>query len=225
MGSVRSETGTSTHQSTEERHSLYAMLSHTFRYAVRWGDIHHTENPCVRIQRLKEQPRDRYVEDWEYYAFRGHAGPLIAAYMDFKYLTGLRQGDILALRRDQIQGDGIHVTVSKTGERIIYEWTDDLRAAVATIGRLKRPVRGLYLFCTRTGQPYTGNGFRSIWQRKMRSAIEGGVLKERFRDHDIRAKAASDADAQHAIELMGHHDGRITDKHYRRKRRIVRPLQ
>lgn len=59
----------------------------------------------------------------------------------------------------------------------------------------------------------------------MRSALEAGILKERFRDHDIRAKAASDTDRQHAIELMTHQDGRITDKYYRRKPAKTRLLR
>jgi integrase len=187
-----------------------------FKHAVMWGDLHHSANPCVTLQRFKEHARDRYVEDWECTAFKEHAGPLIAAYMEFKYLTGFRQGDILAMRRDQLKDDGIHITIGKSGKKYIMGWSDDLQAAVAAIGQLKRPVRGLYLFCTRTGQPYTGNGFRSIWQRKMKSALEKGILKERFHDHDIRAKTTSDTDSQHAVELMTHQDGRITKKYYRR---------
>ncbi|MCZ6677814.1 MAG: tyrosine-type recombinase/integrase [Candidatus Poribacteria bacterium] len=202
-----------------------ALLSHMFGYAVRWGDLHHSDNPCVRIQRFKEQPRDRYVEDWEFYAFKDHAGPLIAAYMEFEYLTGLRQGDILAIRRDQLKEDGVHITIRKTGKKIVIQWSDDLRAAVDAVGQLKRPVRGLYLFCTRKGQPYTSNGFRSIWQRKMRSALETGILNDRFQSRDIRAKTGSDTDYQHAVELLAHEDGRITKRHYRRKPEKVRPLR
>ena len=55
--------------------------------------------------------------------------------------------------------------------------------------------------------------------------MKAGVLKERFRDHDIRAKAASDVDRVHATELMAHLDARTTAKHYRRKPEIVRPLK
>lgn len=128
------------------------------------------------------------------------------------------------MRRDQIKDDGIHVTIGKTGVRVVFEWSADLRAAFAATAKLDRPVRDLYLFCTRTDQSYTGLGYRSNWQRKMRSALRSRVLKERFRDHDIKAKAASDAEAQHVIELMTHHDGRVTRKHYRRKPKIARPL-
>jgi integrase len=150
---------------------------------------------------------------------------MIAAYMDFKYVTGLRQGDILNLRLDQLKDDGIHLTVGKSRKRIVISWTDALRGAVGAARQLRRPVRGLYLFCNRKRQPYTGNCFRSLWQRRMRSALKTGGLKERFRDHDIRAKAASDADREHAKELMAHLDARTTARHYRRKPEIVRPLK
>ncbi|MBL4869111.1 MAG: hypothetical protein JKY67_22345 [Pseudomonadales bacterium] len=50
-------------------------------------------------------------------------------------------------------------------------------------------------------------------------------LKERFTDHDIRAKVASDAEANHARQLMGHADQKITDKIYRRKAERVVPFK
>ncbi len=202
-----------------------SLLSHMFRKAIRWGDIHHIENPCVGIERFKEVPRDRYIEHWEYLAFHEHAGTFIATYMDVKYLTGLRQGDLLRLRLDQLNDDGIHVTVGKTDKRIVIEWTTALWAAVNAARTLPRPVRGLFLFCNRKGQPYTGSGFRSIWQRRMRSALKKGVLQKRFTEHDIRAKSASDTDRGHAAELMTHLDARTTDRIYRRKPERIRPLR
>ena len=105
----------------------------------------------------------------------------------------------------------------------------DLYEAVSetpnTARALPGVVRGLYLFCTRKGRPYTPDGFRSIWQRRMRSAIDTGVLQERFREHDLRAKAASDVEREHATALLDHADGRVTRRHYRRKPEIVRPTR
>lgn len=202
-----------------------ALLSHMFKKAVFWGDIHPSENPCIGIERFKETPRNRYVEDHELEAFLAHAGDFIAAYARFKVLTAFRQGDILSLRLDQLRDDGIHLTIGKTGKPIVMAWSDELRKAVQAAKRLPRPVRGLYLFCNRKGQPYTGNGFRSIWQRRMRSALDKGVLKERFREHDLRAKAASDAERNHATELLAHLDSRTTSRHYRRKPEVIRPLK
>lgn len=200
-----------------------AMISHMLKHAIRWGLI--DDNPCRNVMRFKETPRDRYIEDWEYQAFRDFAGSLIAAYMDFKLLTGLRKSDILKLKRGALKEDGIHVSISKTKKKIIIEWTDHLREAVEAIKSLPRPINSLYLFSTRKGQPYTTSGFSSIWQRKMVKALETEVLKERFTDHDLRAKTGSDAELEHATKLLAHLDAKVTKKHYRRKVPVVKPLR
>lgn len=201
-----------------------ALLQAVFKKGVRWGDV--SVSPVVKIERFKEHPRKRYVQDWEFDAFKSYAGQLIAAYMDFQYLTALRQGDILRVHLNEIKDDGIHVTISKTGKERIITWTPTLRAAVRDARMLPRPVRGMYLFCTRTGSRYTTDGFRSIWQRKMRSALEIGVLRERFTTHDIRAKSASDAsDLQRAQDLLGHANNKVTREHYRRLPELVKPLK
>ena len=200
-----------------------ALLSHMLKYAIRWDVIE--DNPCRNVMRFKEVPRDRYVEDWECQAFRDFSGPLIAVYMDFKLLTGLRKSDILRLKRDSMKDDGVHACISKTKQKIIIEWTDHLRAAVQAVKDLPRPINSIYLFSTRKGQPYTASGFSSIWQRKMKKALETGVLKERFTDHDLRAKTGSDAELEHATRLPAHLDAKVTRKHYRRKVPVVRPLR
>jgi len=201
-----------------------ALLQAVFKKGVRWGDV--SVSPVVKIERFKEHPRKRYVQDWEFDAFKSYAGQLIAAYMDFQYLTALRQGDILRVHLNEIKDDGIHVTISKTGKERIITWTPTLRAAVRDARMLPRPVRGMYLFCTRTGSRYTTDGFRSIWHRKMRSALEVGVLRERFTTHDIRAKSASDAnDLERAQDLLGHANNKVTREHYRRLPELVKPLK
>lgn len=203
-----------------------AMLSHMFTKAIRWGVA--DSNPCLRIERHPEKPRDRYIEDWEYQAFRKFVPAQLAAYMDLKLLTGLRQGDMLALKIDQLKDDGIHVLVSKTKRQIIIRWSDHLRVAAEAVIATKTtyPAKeSPYLFCTRRGEQYTSDGFRTIWQRWMVNALKQGVLKERFREHDLRAKTGSDADLAHAVSLLAHLDRKTTQKHYRRKAEIVEPLR
>jgi hypothetical protein len=49
---------------------------------------------------------------------------------------------------------------------------------------------------------------------------------EPFHDHDIRAKAASDAiTLEHARALLSHSNTKTTVKFYRRKPEVVQPLQ
>lgn len=64
----------------------------------------------------------------------------IAAYLDFKLLTGLRKGDILQLRMSDLKEHGIHAHISKTDRDMVIEWTEALRDAVSAIRALKRPL-------------------------------------------------------------------------------------
>ena len=73
--------------------------------------------------------------------------------------------------------------------------------------------------------PYTGDRFASIWQQKMKSAVAQGVLKDRFTDHDLRAKSGSETDIEHAERLLAHNDRKTTHRQYRRKSEKVKPLR
>lgn len=199
-----------------------ALLSHVYSYAIRWGVA--KDNPCRHVKRNPEKPRDRYVEDWELEAFKSLASDFLRNYVDFKYLTGMRKGDILRLRLDALTDEGIAVAQSKTGKRLVYLWDDRLRQAVEHIKAMWRPIRGLHLFCNRKGQPYTSSGFDSIWQRVMAKAVTSAVLKERFTEHDIRGKTATD-DPEHAQRRLGHKTRAMTDRYIKvRQVERVTPL-
>ena len=87
------------------------------------------------------------------------------------------------------------------------------------------------LFCTRTGQPYvkqdgTANGFDSIWQRFMAKVLAETTVTDRFTEHDLRAKCASDAESlEHAQQLLAHAEATTTKRIYRRRGEVVRPLK
>jgi len=187
-----------------------ALLSHVFSYAIRWGITR--DNPCRNVKRNPEKPRGRYIEDVELEAFKAIAGPFLRNYVDFKYLTGMRKGDILRLRVDSLTDEGVSVVQSKTGGRLVYLWTPELRAVVERVRTMPRYALGVNLFCTRRGNPYTTSGFDSIWQRAMRKALVKGLLAERFTEHDIRAKTATD-DPENAQKRLGHKTRSTTDRY------------
>ena len=108
---------------------------------------------------------------------------------------------------------------------MIIEWSEELRLAVDRVRQIPRHVRGMHLFCTRHGKPYTVSGFSSIWQRKMAQALARGVIEERFTDHDIRRKTGSETNLEHAMKLLGHSDAKVTARHYRVKPERVGPLR
>jgi integrase len=221
-------------------HREIELLSHAFTKAVEWGYLNrHPFKGEVRLQ--GEKPRTRYVEDWELVealslpAMR-HAGSVrvIQAYLRVKLLTGLRRGDLLRLTMADLQEDGIHVTPSKTadttGKKIIIEWSDELREVVEA-AKTVRPVLSPFLFCNRRGQCYVNeagkaNGWDSMWGRFMDRVLAETNVTERFTEHDIRAKCASDAGSlEHARQLLTHADSRVTDRIYRRKPERVKPLR
>lgn len=206
-----------------------SVLSHVYTKAIEWG---YTDDHPVKGKVLKfgYVPRDRYVQDWELNAFLSVASDLIKRYTVLKLMTGLRKGDMLSIKIADLKEDGIHVTQNKTGKKLIFIWDEELRQAVADIRALPRKVGSLYLFATRTGQPYIKenkitSGFDSIWDRYMATAIEKTKLVERFTEHDLRAKAASDAEEAHAIENLDHSSPALTKKVYRRKEKVVLPFK
>lgn len=192
-----------------------ALLSHMFSYAMRWGMV--DRNPCIGVAKHPEKGRDRYITDQEFESVKMLASDLIATVMDFAYITALRKGDILNLRLDQITEEGIWIKQSKTGSKQLYEWTHGLHEVVNKAKSLKRPIRGLYLFCTRQGQPYSDTGFKAMWNRvQVKWAKQGGT---RFTFHDIRAKALTDAKALglDAQTLAGHTSSSMTERYIKNK--------
>lgn len=201
-----------------------SLLSHIFSYAMRWGQI--DRNPCLGVAKHPEKGRDRYISDKEFDGVKKIASELIAIVMDFAYITALRKGDILNLRLDKITDDGILIIQSKTGAKQLYEWTDGLTEVVTRAKALKRSIRGLYLFCSRQGQPYSDAGFKAMWNRvQVKWAESGG---ERFTFHDIRAKALTDAKrlGMDVQSLAGHASAAMTE-HYIKQRefKLIRPIK
>ena len=222
-------------------HREIELLSHAYTKAVEWGYI--DRHPFKDEIRLKgEKARDRYIEDWEVIemlslAPRRKSGSvlMIQAYIRLKLLTGMAQGDLLRLTEDQFQDEGLynqrHKTIKSTGKRTIYVWTPELKEAV-DMAKKARPKSSTLLFCTREGVGYvnerTGKapGWKSMWQRFSARVIAETKIKEHFTEHDLRAKVGSDAESrEHARALLAHADARTTDKIYRRKPEVVKPMK
>jgi integrase len=151
-------------------------------------------------------------------------------------LIGIRRGDMLRLRISNITDIGItirpHKTANTTGVVRTFEWTPALRAAV-DLALAARPIDiAPWLFCTKHREGYfneqTGQatGWDSMWQRFMTRLLAETKITHRFTEHDLRAKCASDAESlERARQLLGHADAQITERVYRRKPEIVRPLR
>lgn len=218
------------------------ILSHALTKAVEWGYIdRHPFKGEVRL--TGDKARTRYIEDWEVVEFlslvpKRKSGSVLAAqaYIRVKLLTGMRRGDLLRLTMSDLKDDGIHVepgkTADSTGKRQIIGWSEELCAAVA-LAKSARPVKfSPFLFCNRSGDGYfdeeTGRagGWESLWRNFAARVMAETKVTERFTEHDMRAKCASDASTlEHARTLLAHADGAITDRVYRRRPEFVKPLR
>lgn len=192
------------HMGNRER----AVLSAAYEYGMRQGWV--TWNPCRGVRRNTEKPRRRYVTDAEFLeAFEAAPEPLQDV-LALALLTGLRQGDLRALKREALSETGISIEEGKTGKRKVIEWTDALRyfvrraldrqerlAARPADPRKHRQARVVsqYVLTNRFGEPWTMAGLQTAFKR----------LGVDWHFHDIRAKAASDAEHN----ILGHGAGML----------------
>lgn len=196
---------------------MVAVFSALMSACIRWGAL--DRNPCREVKRNKEEARKRYVSDQELADFlSSSSSPVIHAWVGLKQVTGLRQGMMLALDEgawDSRRGE-LTVDAAKGGLDAVY-YGGRLREAVETVLALPHPRTGP-LFRNRSGERYTSDGFRSLWQYAMAVYLKAHPEAERFTEHDIRAKVSSDADSvEQAQAMMGHRDQKTTVRVYRRK--------
>lgn len=206
-----------------------ALLSHIYTKAVRWGAA--ASNPCRDVERNKEKPRTRYITDNELSSFKTILPLWLQLYVELKYLTGLRQSDLLELQFDMVTAEGLLVTPSKTinssKASILIEWTTALSNVINSLKLLSNKHREqTHLFVGRAGKPYTRGGFRSFWQTYMKKAMEHKLFDESFQERDIRAKTASDIGVlSEARLLLAHESDKTTAKFYTRLPKKVKPLK
>lgn len=210
-----------------QRGKIVSVLKVVYRLAVgKWFLV--DTSPCTDIILPKAGVRTRYPTDAEFNAVRSICNPRLKVAMDLALLTGMRQGDLLQLRWDNIDVRGriIYVRASKTNKLHGIAITEAVEEALVRAKRQKPALPRDYVIRTRHGEPFTSEGFRSMVNRTMKKALAMGLLEEGFRWHDIRAKTASDSkDLGAASELLQHGDQRLTKRIYDRSVRIVQPLR
>ena len=209
-----------------------ALLSAAFNYAIPRGLA--TGNPCSRVKRNLEKPRTRRVTlqeltdfaDWcfsdktdgESTRLASREEKMVAVSCELLFLCAQAKQDLLMVKRGDIDEEGIHVERGKTGVRVCILWSPRLRAAKARMLDLqKNTVSGLYLICTRRGQPYTPRGWSSLFHRVMNDYIARGG--ERFSPHDMRAAGATTLleNNETASNTTGHKLESTLKKHYDRR--------
>jgi integrase len=178
-------------------------LGNIFRKAVEWDMME--QSPFDRGAKLKlkeNNKRNRFLSDEE-------IERLLAELKSKKHLyrivfcalnTGMRKGEILSLKWDQVKNGFIYVIESKTDERREIPINDDLAAMFKEI-RKEQELTSPYVF-TYAGRRinHVAVGFHAAMRR-------AGI--ENFRFHDLRHTFASHlvmkgASLKEVQELLGH---------------------
>lgn len=221
---------------TAAKHDV-EVLRGVLTQCVEWRVL--PRNELIGQLKMPKAVRTRDLQDWEIEAIRtlpaAHGGrdtrKQMQAYVEVKLLTGLRRYDMLMLGTPDRYPDGIPVTTSKTGKRLIIEMTPELLRAMLA-AQEARPVNiSPWLFCDSRGGCYmredgTAPAFRNRWQRFVRQVMDETAITERFQESDLRARAAHDAGTvEDAQALLGHASAETTRRIYRRAAQRVKPTK
>jgi len=197
-----------------------ACLSSVFEFAMRRGWAN--SNPCRGVRRNREKPSKVMIESEDLSASMDRAPDHFARVLQFAYMTGARQTDLINMPVSAITDAGIEYTESKTDKQVCIAWTPTLRKLVREIVKargdiISRPYANPYkksrdamahdrLLTGRYGQPLTAWGITSNMRR----------LGVNWSFRAIRPKAQTDAGERNVLG----HTGQMRER-YTRRRKLV----
>jgi integrase len=172
-------------------------------------------NPCKGIRRNAIKKINRHITDDELRRLIANANHL-SELIEFAYVTGLRESDILNLKSISFTDSGLEITSQKTGTKQVF----NVSGLILKIKNRLADEPG-NVFLTSKGTPWTEHGFNASWRRvKLRANVN-------CRFHDIRAKILSDARRDRGIdaaqEIAGH--GSVTTTEGYTKGRIAKNVE
>ena len=128
--------------------------------------------------------------------------------------SGMREGDVLALKRDVIRDGRISIRTAKRDVWVDIPVSREIREALAG-----QPAHNAITLCaTSRGTPWTNNGFRASFFKLIRSLEEAGKLQPGLTFHGLRHTVASvlaenGASAEDIAAVLGRKDSAMA-RHY-----------
>ena len=177
-------------------------------------------NPALGIERNRERPREKYIDEQEYRAIWERSPSFLRDAMDLALLTSQRPSDILKMTRQDIRDSHLWLKQNKTGARIGVSIEGELKSVIDRILSADRPARSLvYLVADDKGQRVT--------LKRLEEAFRKARLSPDTQFRDLRAKSISDTDGlREASQRAGHANEVITASVYRRVKGLkVKPLR
>ena len=180
-----------------------AAIQHLFNKAVEWELLE--SSPFDRGKNLQEKEnnkRYRYLDRDEIdrlldNCVNDYTRDVTVAVLN----TGMRRQEILSLKWEQVRGDFIYLSKTKTDDARQIPINDDLVELFKEV-RAKNQLKSKYIFCDNGGRP-----FKEITKSFMAALRRAGI--EDFRFHDLRHTFASHfimrgGQLKELQELLGH---------------------
>ena len=204
-----------------QRNRVLAFTSRVFRLFEDWGLRAQHTNPVRGIERLREEARDRVLAPSELAALGEALGraesdkPAAVAAIRFAALTGLRIGEVLAMRWEHVDAERSAVVLpqTKTGRRVHGLPT----AALELLAGLPR-TNG-YVFTSDHGAERDAPvSYMSVRAAFSAIARDAGLVDVRL--HDLRrtvmTSAARAGLGSHVLrDLLGHKTTAMADRYVR----------
>ena len=204
-----------------QRNRVLAFTSRVFRLFEDWGLRAQHTNPVRGIERSREEARDRVLAPSELAALGEALGraesdkPAAVAAIRFAALTGLRIGEVLAMRWEHVDAERSAVVLpqTKTGRRVHGLPT----AALELLAGLPR-INGHVFTSGHGAERDAPVSYRSV--RAAFSAIAGDAGLVDVRLHDLRrtvmTTAARAGLGSHVLrDLLGHRTTAMADRYVR----------
>ena len=203
-----------------------ALLKRMFHLAADWG--YSAENPVAKVKLFSERDnlKERVLTADEETKLLAHCAPHLRPIVVFALNTGMRRGEILGLRWDQVDPAGKSVLVKRTKSG--RDRSIPLNEAAAGVIRAQRTKsHGTYVFPSTKGREF----MRTVDHSFGRACRLAGIVGLRF--HDLRHTFATrlirrGVDIITVQALLGHYAVTVTQRYTHtgadEKRRAVEAL-
>lgn len=191
-----------------------ALLSVLFDYAITIGDA--VSNPAKNVPlhalETRRQLPDMHAVNtficW-LYTSPHQQRHVIAAMAEFAALAGNRRIEIRTLEWSAINSDAKVVVTTRAKQRANKRGTVmepiTISARLANVIQRLQNIRNerdtncIWVFPNENNNPYSESGFKTIWQRAMREAIDTGIITaaQRFTFHSLRSLYATEYKRRH----------------------------
>jgi len=179
-----------------------STLRHMLNKAVEWGMLENNPfNKGSRLMLKENNHRLRFLTEAEIEALLKACSPHLKPIVETALLTGMRRGELLSLKWEQIRNGFIYLTETKSGKARQIPINERLAGVLRGV-RQGNQLKSPYVFCDSQGRR-----FLEV-KRSFASACKKAGI-EAFRFHDLRHTFASQlvmrgASLEAVQELLGH---------------------